>query len=451
MLAVWLWNEEAYFLLEAEEAFQEHCDLVDRELQETERRVKVGQYGAGPNYGPPSARFEESCEAACRDLVALLGVEKKAVADAADRTRRLRRSMQRLLGYDTSGFYAREPRVPEWSVEFEAIAGVYFELAKARERLVELMARHRNAIHELALKEHRRREHLDGHLLSGEGRYLRHVYAELRAHQERVEREAAAAIKVHQAEFTCPVGRSVPPERTSDLSSATGKLAATLANLRTEVDASVEECGRFWESVEPAFRLVPGEEAIPDLEASLKVEAVAGFSAGLTSAQAVYRAALKGCRDSVHDVARLEALRIGLLRSGRSLSMEAIRTMHHQDFERLVAGRLRQDGFTIIQDQGKPGDLGADVIALSPAGQRVVVQCKHTSKGANVGTGALQAFNGTAVPEHRADVAIVVTNGFYTKPALQFAGAHGIRLMGVWEVRRWIEWGVPAMELLAWS
>ncbi|MFF2041001.1 restriction endonuclease [Kitasatospora sp. NPDC058170] len=449
MLAVWLWNEEGYFLVEAHEAFKEHSDLVREDLREAEKRAKHGKCGSGPAYGPPSAGFEEACATVFREFVAALESEKQAASDAAERVLSLRESMCSQFGWDTSGFYAREPRVPEWSVEFEAIADLYFTLPQARERLVELTARHRSAIHGLALAEHQRRDHLDGPLLSGEGRYLRHVYAELRALQNRVGHETVAAMKVHRARFTCPDGDSVPPERTDGLSSATAKLTALLVDLRTEVNAGVEECAEFWESVESVFRLAPGEEAPPVLEASLKVETVAGFSARLASAQARYRDAMEKCRDAVHEVARLEDLRIGLLRSGGSLSMEAVRTMHPRDFERLVAERLRRDGFSILQAQGGPGDLGADVIALSPAGKRVVVQCKHTSKGSNVGTGALQAFNGTAVPEHQADVAVVVTNGFYTKPALQFAGVHGIRLMGVWEVRRWIEWGVPVTELLA--
>lgn len=84
---------------------------------------------------------------------------------------------------------------------------------------------------------------------------------------------------------------------------------------------------------------------------------------------------------------------------------------------------------------GGSGDLGADVLAWDPDDHKVVVQCKQYS--APVGSGALQKFNGTAVPEHHADIAVIVALNGFTRPAVDFAQRHGIVLIGRPELKRW--------------
>ncbi|WP_318036758.1 restriction endonuclease [Streptomyces chengmaiensis] len=56
---------------------------------------------------------------------------------------------------------------------------------------------------------------------------------------------------------------------------------------------------------------------------------------------------------------------------------------------------------------------------------------------APVGSGALQKFNGTARPEHGADVAVIVALNGFTKPATEFAERHDIVLIGRPELKRW--------------
>ncbi|MFB7214043.1 hypothetical protein [Streptomyces sp. NPDC056255] len=49
----------------------------------------------------------------------------------------------------------------------------------------------------------------------------------------------------------------------------------------------------------------------------------------------------------------------------------------------------------------------------------------------------MQRFNGTAVPEHYADVAVIVALNGSTKSGADFARKHGITLMGRPELKRW--------------
>lgn len=78
---------------------------------------------------------------------------------------------------------------------------------------------------------------------------------------------------------------------------------------------------------------------------------------------------------------------------------------------------LVRDGLA-ARHVGQRGDKAADVIALDHATRRtVVVQCKHTTTDAKVGTRVIYEVNGTAGPAHGADLAVVATNGGFTRDA----------------------------------
>ncbi|MFJ7272381.1 restriction endonuclease [Streptomyces sp. NPDC099050] len=95
-------------------------------------------------------------------------------------------------------------------------------------------------------------------------------------------------------------------------------------------------------------------------------------------------------------------------------------------FEHAIAALCARDGCTPVEVVGGAGDLGADVIATTPDGLRVVVQCKRYADTHRVGSQDLQRFGGTCFAVHDADVAIVVTTSSYTAPALEYAAACGI-------------------------
>ncbi|MFF3735531.1 restriction endonuclease [Streptomyces sp. NPDC002476] len=118
-------------------------------------------------------------------------------------------------------------------------------------------------------------------------------------------------------------------------------------------------------------------------------------------------------------------------------------------FEQTVAALARRDGHTILRSGGGSRDLGADVITTAPDGRRVVLQCKHRQGGrGKVGSPDMQTLNGTARPEHMADIVVAVTNGTFTKPASDFARNHDIGLLDCSRLQRWATWGEPLLAVL---
>lgn len=128
-------------------------------------------------------------------------------------------------------------------------------------------------------------------------------------------------------------------------------------------------------------------------------------------------------------------------------------------FEHTVAALCARDGCTPVEVVGGAGDLGADVIATTPDGLRVVLQCKHYGEDNRVGSQDLQRFGGTCFAVHDADVAVVVTTSSFTAPALEYAAACGIVCVDGDALAAWTEpdgrppWdpaaGLPGTELPA--
>ncbi|WP_050782284.1 restriction endonuclease [Streptomyces griseoflavus] len=109
-----------------------------------------------------------------------------------------------------------------------------------------------------------------------------------------------------------------------------------------------------------------------------------------------------------------------------------------EEFEEAIAALCVRDGCSEVEVVGGAGDLGADVVALSPEGRRVVIQCKRYSDDNKVGSQDLQRFGGTCFTVHGADVALVVTTSDFTAPAEEYAEQCGIVC-------------VNGAALLAWS
>ncbi|MER7956915.1 restriction endonuclease [Streptomyces sp. NPDC096030] len=95
-------------------------------------------------------------------------------------------------------------------------------------------------------------------------------------------------------------------------------------------------------------------------------------------------------------------------------------------FEHTVAALCARDGCTAVEVVGGAGDLGADVLAVTEDGRRVVLQCKRYAEDNRVGSQDLQRFGGTCFAIHEADVAVVVTTSSFTAPAVEYAGTCGI-------------------------
>ncbi|MGC5341601.1 restriction endonuclease [Streptomyces sp. DT24] len=100
--------------------------------------------------------------------------------------------------------------------------------------------------------------------------------------------------------------------------------------------------------------------------------------------------------------------------------------MDAAEFEAAVAGLCERDGCQDVHVVGGAGDLGADVVALTPDGRRVVVQCKCYGPTNKVGSQDLQRFGGTCYAVHEAEIAVVVTTSEFTEPAADYADRCGI-------------------------
>ncbi|NEY33264.1 restriction endonuclease [Streptomyces sp. PRKS01-65] len=168
------------------------------------------------------------------------------------------------------------------------------------------------------------------------------------------------------------------------------------------------------------------------------VPAAAGALAALAGGGRLYRKRQR---------ARWEAVRAQGLRYG----LAQLDSLHHARFEEAVRDLMRRDGCRDAVRVGGGGDLGADVKATDPYGRRWVIQCKHRSKGlagSAVGTPDLQVLNGTARQVHGADVAVLVTNGRVTAPAVAFARQQRLHVVDRHALGAWASGSRPLWELL---
>ncbi|MFF3007000.1 restriction endonuclease [Kitasatospora sp. NPDC057940] len=129
------------------------------------------------------------------------------------------------------------------------------------------------------------------------------------------------------------------------------------------------------------------------------------------------------------------------------LSLAQLDAMDDKQFEFALRDLLLRDGIEARQ-VGQQGDQAADVIGQDARWGRIVVQAKHTKVGGKVGSQVMYQVKGTAQPVHRADVAVVVTNGSFTRDAKAWGDKHGIYWVDREALRRWAEGGTALPDLL---
>jgi len=113
-------------------------------------------------------------------------------------------------------------------------------------------------------------------------------------------------------------------------------------------------------------------------------------------------------------------------------------------FEHTVAALCVRDGCAAVEVVGGAGDLGADILATTADGRRVVLQCKRYAADHRVGSPDLQRFGGTCYTVHEADVAVVVTTSSFTEPALAYAESCGIVCVDGPALDAWTASAAPA-------
>jgi restriction system protein len=123
--------------------------------------------------------------------------------------------------------------------------------------------------------------------------------------------------------------------------------------------------------------------------------------------------------------------------AARFTHLEAFNVMSSREFEEALATLCTRDGCRDVRVTGKAGDLGADVVALTPEGGRLVIQAKRYGPKTLVSGPDLQKFAGTARALHHANVAVVVTTSRFTKQARVIADPLNILLFDGAKLAGW--------------
>lgn len=128
----------------------------------------------------------------------------------------------------------------------------------------------------------------------------------------------------------------------------------------------------------------------------------------------------------------------------RATEISAYHAMNPAEFEQALGYLCTRDGCTQVQVVGGAGDLGADVIALTPTGLRLVIQAKRYRPGNRVSGPDLQRFGGTCFTIHGAAIAAVVTTSDFTGQARDYAQRAGIQLFDEQALASWASRTGPA-------
>ncbi|MEV5598582.1 restriction endonuclease [Streptomyces sp. NPDC052496] len=124
-------------------------------------------------------------------------------------------------------------------------------------------------------------------------------------------------------------------------------------------------------------------------------------------------------------------------------SVEDFLAMDAYAFEQAIARLCERDGCRDVQVVGGAGDLGADVLATTSDGRRIIIQCKRYCPTNKVGSQDLQRFGGTCYTVHEADIAAVVTTSAFTEPATEYADTCAIRCFDGDRLVAWSNGGGP--------
>lgn len=145
-----------------------------------------------------------------------------------------------------------------------------------------------------------------------------------------------------------------------------------------------------------------------------------------------------------------EAQRVqALIYAERARAIQSYHVMNPREFEEAIAYLCRRDGCLDATVTGKAGDLGADVVATTPDGRRLVIQAKRYAAGHLVTGPALQTFGGTCYAVHRAELAAVVTTSAFTKQAREYAALMRIVLVDANTLAGWAAQNGPPPWLAA--
>ena len=108
----------------------------------------------------------------------------------------------------------------------------------------------------------------------------------------------------------------------------------------------------------------------------------------------------------------------------RSYELDDVDQLEGHDFEYFVGDLVEKNGFHSVEVTRGSGDHGIDVLAIKD-GKSYAIQCKRYDT--NVSNKAVQeAYSGKDI--YGADIAVVITNQYFTKQAISDAASLGVVL-----------------------
>ncbi|MEN8503601.1 MULTISPECIES: restriction endonuclease [Paraburkholderia] len=118
----------------------------------------------------------------------------------------------------------------------------------------------------------------------------------------------------------------------------------------------------------------------------------------------------------------------------RFVTMYHVDAMNGYDFESFLGELFRTAGYD-VEGTKLSGDQGADLF-VSRFGKKIVIQAKNYS--GSVGNAAVQEAI-SAKSFYGCDEAMVVTNSYFTRPAIELAGAAAVRLVGRRDLQTYLD------------
>ena len=112
----------------------------------------------------------------------------------------------------------------------------------------------------------------------------------------------------------------------------------------------------------------------------------------------------------------------------RQQKRDAQSGMTGRDFELYTAQCLKKKGYRNVQVTPASGDYGADIIAVTPTGEKICFQCKRYSKP--VGIKAVQEIS-SARSYYGCSKAAVVSTASYTPAAANLASVENVALLDI--------------------
>ena len=109
----------------------------------------------------------------------------------------------------------------------------------------------------------------------------------------------------------------------------------------------------------------------------------------------------------------------------QNLTIKDIDTLNGHDFEEVMY-ELFKSAKLKVEKTPKSRDYGADLI-ITTKHEKIVIQCKLYFNH-NVGNSAIQEIN-TAKSYYDATMGVVITNSFFTKPAISLAERNQVKMM----------------------